>query len=90
MVSATVPAPSWITPAKLVLVLSPPVVKTGEPDTPLLTVVPLTPASEPIVSLLPFRSSVAPLTVKDTALPDGMLFAAPTCKVPALMVVAPL
>jgi hypothetical protein len=51
----TAPAPE-ITPEKVMLELSPPVVSAPEPRATLPA-----PASEPIVWSKPFRSSVAPL-----------------------------
>ena len=81
LVSPPVPL---ITPEKAVDVLFPPVVSVPVPSVTLPA-----PAREPIVSTKLFRLNVAPaLTV--TALVSAMRFAAPNCKVPALMVVAPV
>ena len=85
LVSESVPVPFCATPEKVVLVSSPPTVSATAPATPLVTVP--TPASEPTVSLKPFRFRV-PVNVKAVASGSKSAF----CKrsVPALMVVAPV
>src|SRR5262249_18918781 len=73
-----------ITPEKVVLVLSFPVVSVADPSVTLPT-----PASDPIVWLNPLRSTVAAAaTVK--ALFDEKAFVAPACSVPTLTLVAPV
>ncbi len=81
LVSPPVPL---ITPEKVVDVLFPPVVRVPVPSVTLPT-----PAREPIVSAKLFRSKVAP-PATTTALVLAMRLAAPSCKVPTLMVVAPV
>ena len=63
MVKATVPDPFWMTPAKLVLVFNPPVVKVPVVDAAKLVTVPPEPEtseSEPMVSLKPCKSRIPP------------------------------
>ena len=72
-------------PENVVEVLLAPALNVTAPATPLVTV-PF-PASEPMVSLNPFKSNVA-LSV--SALPLGTAFATPSFNVPALIVVAPV
>lgn len=86
LVRAMLPEPSWMIPEKVVLVLLPPVVSMMAPATLLVTVP--APASEPIVPLKPFRSSV--LVTVTALLLDIPAFAAPIFKVPVVMVVAPV
>ena len=83
-VIATVPLPFWITPEKVVDVLSPPAVKVEAVALEFVTVPP--PASEPIVSAKPAKSKV-PVAV--SALPLGTELLAPSLSVPKLIVVAP-
>ena len=73
-------------PEKVVDVFRPPLVRVPA-RAPLLVTLP-TPASDPTVSLKPFRSNVAPLDTV-SALLEPMALAMPTLNVPALMVVAP-
>ena len=82
-----VPLPFCSTPEKNVDVLSPPAVSVREPAAPLVTVPP--PDNEPIVSVKLLRSYVAPVATV-TALVSGMTLMAPSRKVPALILVAPL
>src|SRR6185436_10383145 len=81
LVSPPVPL---ITPEKAVDVLLPPVVSVPVPSVTLPT-----PAREPIVSAKLFRSKTVP-PATTTALVLAMRFAAPNCKVPTLIVVAPV
>ncbi len=57
-----------IVPAKVVLVLSPPVVRKPPPSA---TTLPAAPVNEPMVWLAPFRSSVAPPALRLTAVAEG-------------------
>ena len=81
-----------ITPAKVVKELSP-VVNVPAPS---FTSVPATPVSEAIVWEIPLASSFAPLAVRLTAVvvgsfaPVGSEVPIASCKVQALMIVAPL
>ena len=80
-------------PAKLVSPAEPVLRVEVLAATPLVTRPPVVPppAREPIVSLVPFRFSVAPETFAiDTALVSGIAEPPETCKVPALIVVAPV
>ena len=74
-------------PENVVEALLPPAVSVTAPAAPLVTVP--APASEPIPSLNPRRSKVAPPDTV-TALPEGTALVAPSCRVPALMAVAPV
>ncbi len=79
-----------ITPPKLVLLLSAPVVRVPEPSARLPPVLP-PPAKEPMLTLLLFRSSVTPAVLaKLTAelLPKAVVL--PACNVPPLTVVVPV
>ena len=87
LVSATVPLPFCMTPENVVELLLPPAVSTTAPAAPLVTVP--APAREPIASLNPRRSKIAPPDTV-TALPEGTALVAPSCRVPAPMVVAPV
>ena len=92
LVRATVPEPFSITPAKLVEVLSPPVVSVAEVDVVEFVTRPVPPneeAREPMATLLPARSSVAPVD-KVTAEPVPKALVLPAFKVPPLIVVAPV
>ena len=73
-----------ITPENVVLVLSLPVVSVAAPSVTLPA-----PASEPMVWLKLFRSSVAPLATVN-ALNGENAFVAPACSVPAFTLVAPV
>ena len=87
-VSAVTLAPSLTTPEKVVEVLSPPVVSVAGALTPLLvTKLPATPASEPMLLEKPPRSSVAPLATVTAEL-EPKAVVEPACSVPALTVVA--
>ena len=87
LVRATVALPSLSVPVKLVVVLLPPVVSVIEPAAVLVTVP--APASDPIVSEKPARSTVAPdATV--TALLGPMPLAIASLTVPLLTAVAPV
>ncbi len=72
-----------ITPEKMVLVLSLPVVRVAEPSVTLPA-----PASEPMLWLKLARLSVAPAATVN-ALFCAKVFAAPACSVPALTKVLP-
>ena len=87
LVRASAPLPSAATPEKVVLVLLPPAVRVTAPAAPLVTLP--APASEPIVSLKPNRSNVAPPTTVSALLAPTAL-TTPSLTVPALMVVAPV
>ena len=92
LVRATVPEPFSITPAKLVEVLSPPVVRVAVVRVVEFVTrpVPLTAeAREPMETLMPARSSVAPVD-KVTAEPVPKALVLPAFKVPPLIVVAPV
>ena len=88
---ALVKAKVWVvflsTPEKVVLLLSPTVVKVKVPAPALLSTVPA-PAREPMVSFRPFISKVL-LAFTVTALPSGMTPEAPNFKVPGFTVVVP-
>ena len=87
LVRASVPLPSAATPEKAVEVLLPPEVSVTAPAALLVTLP--APASEPIVSLKPFRSNVAPpATVSALLAPTAL--AMPSLRVPALIVVTPV
>ena len=77
------PVPLMI-PENTVLVLSAPAV-----SIPLPSVTFPEPASEPIVSLLLFRSNVAPPATV-TAVESDRTSLAPSCSVPALTIVGPV
>src|SRR5215813_4714374 len=94
LVRPVVLVPSLITPAKVVELLSPPVVSVAA-AVPLLVTTPLPlPASDPIVEVLPLRSSVvvvrvvAPVPTVNAELPDRPVVE-PACSVPSTTVVAP-
>ena len=67
--------------------LSPPAVRVTEPPAPVVTVP--APASEPMVSLKPLRSNVAPKATVTALLAPNALFT-PNRMVPALIAVAPV
>ena len=77
--------PFWITPEKDVEVSLPPAVNTGVPAAELV-IVPA-PAIEPTVSELPARSRVPVMVTADAF---GITPAAPSCKVPEVIVVVPV
>ena len=81
MVKPPVPA---IAPEKVVLVLSTPVVRIAAPS-----VTAPAPASEPMVWLKLFRSSVPPLATVNELNGEKAL-TAPACSVPTLTAVAPV
>ena len=82
------PVPFWITPAKLVEELAPPVVNVAAVELLLVTVPPV-PANEPMLLLKPARSRVVPLDrVTAEFVPKAEV--APACSVPALTVVEPV
>jgi hypothetical protein len=78
------PVPS-ITPANVVLALSPPAVSVAEPS---VTLLPAVPASEPMVWFRLLRSSTAPAATVN-ALNGENALTAPACRVPALTSVGP-
>ncbi len=85
--SVRLPAPP-ITPLKVPLAVPPSV----SPLPPMLTFVPATPDSAPIVCALvaALRSSAAPALARFTAPVAARLPPAPTASVPALIVVPPV
>lgn len=87
LASAVLAAPSWMMPEKVGDRLSPPVVSVAAFG-PLLVTVPA-PASPPIASLKPPRSSVVPVLAV-SALPALKLLALPPFSVPPVMVVTPV
>ena len=92
LVRARVPEPFSITPAKLVEVMSPPVVSVAVVRVVEFVTrpVPLTAeAREPMATLLPARSSVVPVD-KVTAEPVPKALVLPAFNVPALTVVVPV
>ena len=92
LVRATVPEPFSITPAKLVEVLSPPVVSVAVVKAVEFVTRPVPPraeAREPMVTLMPARSKVAPVD-KVSAEPAPKALVLPAFKVPPLTVVAPV
>ena len=89
MASEKAPVPLRSTPAKLVDVLSPPVVSVAA--APLsVTTAPETPLSEPMLLELPARSSVAPLAERLTAEFVPKAVVEPAVRVPAETVVPPV
>ena len=92
LVRATVPEPFSITPAKLVEVLSPPVVSVAVVNAVEFVTRPVPPSAEarkPMATLLPARSNVAPVD-KVTAEPAPKALVSPAFKMPPLIVVAPV
>ena len=89
LVSETVPLPSAMTPAKVVLVLLAPEVRVTAPATLLVTLLPAAPASEPIASLKPLRSNIA-LAATVRALLEPIALAMPSLIVPTLIRVSPV
>ena len=92
LVRARVPEPFSITPAKLVEVLSPPVVSVAVVRVVEFVTRPVPPSAEarvPMATLMPARSSVAPVD-KVTAEPAPKALVSPAFKMPPLIVVAPV
>ena len=92
LVRARVPEPFSITPAKLVEVMSPPVVSVAVVNAVEFVTRPVPPSAEarvPMATLMPARSSVAPVD-KVTAEPVPKALVLPAFKVPPLIVVAPV
>ena len=79
------PVPDMM-PLKVALVLLAPVDKVAEPN---VTKLPATPFSEPMVSLKPLRSYVAPLATLTSVLSERASVI-PACRLPALILVAPV
>ena len=86
-VRATAPLPFWMMPENVVELLLPPAVRMTAPAALLVTVP--APASEPMTSLKPPRSNVAPAATV-TALAEPIALVMPSRSVPALIAVAPV